>query len=126
LFHQRPKPGASSAPGAGPGGPRKLIIGLDPWRLRAEAVVAYQAAQDSKQPRAEAAVRQEFARLIQAELPVGREAILLTRALPGSPGGSIRHKLVAIVFANPTEGQPMERLQEAVRQMIAEGPHVNL
>jgi len=125
LFYRRGKPAESNAPGAGPRWPRRLIIGLDPWQLRAEAVVAYRATQDPKRSATEEAVRKEFTRLIRAELPVGREAILLVRTLPRSPGGPVRYKLVAIVFAN-AEGQSIERLQETMLQMIATGEHLNL
>lgn len=104
---------------------KRLTIGLDPWRLRAEAVAAYRAAQDSNQPATEEAVRKEFTRLIDAELPVGREAILLVRTLQGSPGGPVRHKLVAIVFAKAREGQSIERLEKAIRAMIAKDQHLD-
>ena len=125
LFHRRSKAGESNPPGTGPRWPKRLMIGLDPWRLRAEAVAAYRARQDSKRPATEEAAQKEFTRLIEAELPVGREAILLVRPLPGSPGGPVRYKLVAIVFADAEEGLSIERLQEAMLQMISKGEHLN-
>lgn len=103
--------------------PTTLSVGLDPWRLRAEAICGYRAVQQPGRPATEKEIQKEFARLVRTELPPGREAILFIRPQEDAPGKAA-WKLVGILRDDPGRPRQIDQLEKRVRQMV--GKHFPL
>ena len=121
VLHVRPAaPGlAANAPAEGQGtrtqnqGPPDTIT-LDTWRLRAEAIVRYRAAREPGQASTEKRIQEEFARLVGAELALGREAILFLRPKERA-GGKGACKLIGILHGDSDDPDRIEQLEKQVR-----------
>lgn len=121
VLHVRPAaPGlAAIAPAEGQGtqaqnqGPPATIT-LDTWRLRAEAIVRYRAAREPGQASTEKKIQEEFARLVGAELALGREAILFLGPKE-SAGGKGACKLIGILHGDSDDPDRIEQLEKQVR-----------
>jgi len=93
-----------------------VTVGLDAWRLRAEAIVADRAArQVGRKPREEE-IDAEFARLVKQDFTLGQEALLF---LPDTdPEGEIMYKFIGIVRRDPEAPEQFDRLEQKIRQRI--------
>lgn len=100
--------------------PATITVGLDPWRLRAEAIVRYRAAQEPGQAPTEERIQAEFTRLVGAELTVGQEAILMLRPRENARDKNA-FKLVGIVRSDPDKARNVDQLEKTIREMIYKG-----
>jgi len=104
--------------------PTTITIGLDPWRLRAEAIVRGRSpAREPNGKLDEDAVRQELQRLVLAELALGQKAILFVRE-PDGLGQDLfrRHDdddLVGILKGDPTRS--LDDIANALREVLING-----
>jgi len=104
-----------------PHGPATMTLSLEPWQLRAEAIVGsrHTQAADGK------ATEEEFRRLVGAELKVGREAILFLRATD-YPEQIALDTVLGMVSEDPDDPKRLGRLAESIRNMVHTGEHRNV
>ena len=98
-----------------------VTVGLDPWRLRAEAVVNYCAAHEPDKPTTEEEIQEKYAGLVKAELSVDREAVLFLRT--GANDGPATYSIVAILHDDPEDQERMETIETTIGNLIKEGVH---
>jgi hypothetical protein len=103
--------------------PATISVGLDPWRLRAEAIVRGREARPLGAQLDEAAVRREFDRLLKAELPAGQKAVLFVREPNGKYPDLFRrheyHDLVGILKGDVAK--PLDEVARAIRRLVEAG-----
>jgi len=104
-----------------PHGLATMTLSLEPWQLRAEAIVRsrHTQAADAK------ATEEEFRRLVSAELKVGREAILFLRATD-YPEQIALDTVLGMVSEDPNDPKRLDRLAESIRNMVHTGEHRNV
>jgi hypothetical protein len=113
-------PGSASA-GNHPAGalqPEKLAtisVDMATWRLRAETIVRYRAAQQPGTAVKEEDIRVEYARLLKDELPPGREAILFIRPREKPADGTV-YKLIGILYGDAGKANRLDQFDKAIRE----------
>ena len=105
--------------------PTVITVRLDTWRLRAESVINYRAAQDPTQASTETEVQKELTRLVNAELAPGQEAILFIRPAEKAQGKAT-YKLVGILRGDRDKPKHIDQLDKRIREIIEKGEHRNL
>ena len=111
--------------------PTAITVRLDTWRLRAESVINYRAAQDPTQASCSASspteteVQKEFTRLVNAELAVGQDAILFIKPAEKAQGKAT-YKLVGILRGDRDKPKHIDQLDKRIREIIEKGEHRNL
>jgi hypothetical protein len=95
-------------------------IELDAWRLRAEAVANYEANRDSNRPATEDEIRKEFDRMVQAELSVGKEAILFLKT-SSAEESALTYRLVGMLPDEPEKAHGIDDLEKAIRDLLQRG-----
>lgn len=126
VLHQLPGTKAATTPNAAR--PATMTIGLDPWRLRAEAIVRGRFPAAEPNPKLdEFAVQQEFQRLVRAELELGQKAILFVREPDGLGQSLFRRNadgdddLVGILKGDPTRS--LDDVAKTLREVLEAGAY---
>ena len=97
-----------------------MEVSLDAWHVRAGSIVNYQASLGAGKMPTEEDIQEEFARLVAAELRVGREAVLFLRTgAKGDPRAP--HELVGILHDDPEKEMGVDHCEQTIRKMIEEG-----
>lgn len=94
--------------------PATIAVDLQPWRLRAKAIVRYQAGREQGTPVTKEAVQQEFERLVNAELKPGQEAILF---LTSAERAKAEHDVRAILY-KAQQPSDFDHLKQGIREMF--------
>ena len=97
--------------------PATIAVGLDTWRLRAEAIANYRAAQQGKSSATPQEVKKEYDRLVGSELRIGLQAILFIRSQE-SAGEKSTFKLIGILRDDPGNRNPIDRTDAKIREEI--------
>jgi hypothetical protein len=100
--------------------PATIAVALDTWRLRAESITNYRAAQQGKSSATPQEVKKEYDRLVGSELQVGAEAILFIKSQEDA-GQQSTFKLVGILHDDPDNGKPIGQTDAKIRQEIKKG-----
>ncbi|MGA2066708.1 MAG: hypothetical protein ABSG86_17155 [Thermoguttaceae bacterium] len=120
-----PPPGQS--PGSAPAGnhpakalqaekPATICVDLATWRLRAETIARYRAAQQPGTAVKEEDVQVEYTRLLKDELPLGREAILFIRPRE-KPEDGTAYKLIGILYGDADKANRLDQFDKAIREI---------
>ena len=107
----------------------RITLSMTPWRLRAEAIVRAQAAQQAYTPpqqtdpkQTEKQIQEEFNRLVSTDLKIGRDAILFIRP-NDDPTEKARYWPAFVFPADPDNRGYLDQLAKKVRGIIERGEH---
>jgi hypothetical protein len=100
--------------------PATITVGLDTWRLRAESIANYRAAQQGEPSATPEEVKREYNRLVASELRTGRQGILFIRSQENA-GKKSAFKLIGILQDDPGNGKPIDQTDAKIRQEIKKG-----
>jgi len=102
-----------------PGLPGRIAIGLDPWRLRAEALVRYRTPGEPNRRLDEKEIQDLFVRLVETELKVGEQAILFVKSRHSASDAG-KYKLIGLLASDPSKPQQLEKCDGRIRKLIEE------
>jgi len=96
--------------------PATISVDLATWRLRAETIARYRAAQQPGTAVKEEDIQVEYARLLKDELPPGREAILFIRPRK-KPEDETVYKLIGILYGDADKANRLDQFDKAIREI---------
>jgi hypothetical protein len=99
--------------------PSTIAIGLDPWRLRAEALARYHTPGEPNRGPDEKEIHDRFVRLVNTELRIGDQAILFVKSRHDANNAG-KYKLVGLLASDPSKPQQLEECNGRIRKMIEE------
>jgi len=109
---------------AGDGPPvESLDFSLEPWRIRAEAIVRRGLTLQPGQSPPEEAVRRQLSLLVGQELKPGKEAVLFLRHQRKDGLHKTRHPMLGIVYADPVNPRSLDQLESSIVEIIEKRRH---
>jgi len=103
-------------------GTSEISLSLEPWQLRAEAIVRARDGRPADENATKKAIEKEFRRLTDAELKVGREAILFLRPCDHSDEKEL-DTVLGIVAEDPNNPDGLDRRAASIREKIDQNVH---